>query len=455
MEPGQTVAHYEIVKRLGQGGMGVVYQARDTKLDRTVALKFLPPQLAVDPEANARFMREAKAASALDHANICTIYEIGETAEGALYIAMAFYEGHPLDALVKRGSLPVERVVDIATQLASALERAHDAGIVHRDLKPANVMVTNRGEVKLLDFGIAKLSTATGLTDTGTTLGTASYMSPEQVNAQPLDHRTDLWSFGVVLYEMLAGRTPFEGETAPAVMYSILDKDPAPLLALREDTPESLARVVDACLRKNPDERPRDARAVREALGGAGRVAATAAGGGERARGRSAAGPKTPASGRLARLGWPRMAIGALIVAVLLVVVWTGYRAVRSRTGGTASAADTRDVIAVLPFTVRGAPDLAYLAEGLVDLVSGKLDGAGPLRMIDPRAVVGRMGDREPETLDAGSGAQVAAALGAGRFITGQLVGLPGRGGQSLDGWGQTPLKGRGQDQPFQGVPTC
>jgi tRNA A-37 threonylcarbamoyl transferase component Bud32 len=302
MEPGQTVAHCEIVKRLGQGGMGVVYQARDTKLDRTVALKFLPPQLAVDPESNARFMREAKAASALDHANICTIYEIGETPEGALYIAMAFYEGHPLDALVKRGSLPVERVVDIATQLASALERAHDAGIVHRDLKPANVMVTGRGEVKLLDFGIAKLSTATGLTDTGTTPGTASYMSPEQVNAQPLDHRTDLWSFGVVLYEMLAGRTPFEGETAPAVMYSILDKDPAPLLAFRPDTPESLARVVDACLRKNPDERPRDARAVREALGDAGRVAATAAGGGELARARSAAGPKTSASRRLAAL---------------------------------------------------------------------------------------------------------------------------------------------------------
>jgi tetratricopeptide (TPR) repeat protein len=421
MEPGQTIAHYEIVRRLGQGGMGVVYQARDTKLDRTVALKFLPPQLAVAPEANARFIREAKAASALDHANICTIYEIGETDEGALYIAMAFYEGHALDAIVREGSLPLERVMAIATQLASALERAHDAGIVHRDLKPANVMVTNRGEVKLLDFGIAKLTTATGLTDTGSTLGTASYMSPEQVNAQPVDHRSDLWSFGVVLYEMLTGRTPFDGQTAPAVMYSILGKDPAPLLALRPDTPASIAGVVDACLRKDPAERPQTARAIREALAGTG--PAPAAIGGEVAR-RKAHGGRRP-------LRWPRVATGALIAALTLGLAWTGYRTIRDRLGagrgGAASTEARRDVIAVLPFTVRGAPDLAYLAEGMVDLVSGKLDGAGTLRAVDPRAVIGGMGGRRPETLDVSGGAQLAATLGAGRFITGQLVGLPGR----------------------------
>jgi len=419
MEPGQTIAHYEIVRRLGQGGMGVVYQARDTKLDRTVALKFLPPQLAVDPEANARFIREAKAASALDHANICTIYEIGETDEGALYIAMAFYEGRPLDVIVKQGSLPLDLIVDIATQLASALEGAHAAGIVHRDLKPANVMVTHRGEVKLLDFGIAKLTTATGLTDTGTTLGTASYMSPEQVNAQPLDHRSDLWSFGVVLYEMLAGKTPFDGETAPAVMYSVLGKDPAPLLALRPDTPAPVLGVVEACLQKDPEERPQTARSIREALGGTGSVPT--------AIGREVARQEAHAG----RRRWPRLASGALIAAVILGGGWSGYRAVRDRLvgsrGGVAATEARRDVIAVLPFTVRGAPDLAYLAEGMVDLVSGKLDGAGPLRAVDPRAVIGGMGGRKPETLDVNSGAQVAATLGAGRFITGQLVGLPGR----------------------------
>jgi len=409
LEPGQRIAHYEIVRRLGQGGMGVVYEARDTKLDRTVALKFLPPQLAVDPEAKARFTREAKAASALDHANICTIHEIGETDAGDLYIAMAHYEGTPLDALLKRGSLAVERVVDIATQLASALERAHDAGIVHRDLKPANVMVTDRGEVKLLDFGIAKLATGTGITETGTTLGTIAYMSPEQVTAEQLDHRADLWSFGVVLYEMLAGRTPFGGETAPAVMYSILDKEPAPLLALRPDTPEHLVHLVDACLRKSRDQRPEHARAIREALGGTGPTPTTS----------------RPARATGARARLRRLAIGGGVVVVLTAAVIFAMTRGGAGAGGANDLA--ADLVAVIPFTVRGSPELDYLGEGIVDLMSAKLDGAGTLTAVNPRLMIAAVNRNAVDVSDPASARRLAQQLHAGRFVTGDILEVGGR----------------------------
>ncbi len=226
---GTTISHYRIIEQLGQGGMGIVYKAEDTRLHRLVALKFLPPQMSGNEDAKQRFMQEARAASALDHANICSIFDIGEApVPGSdtkqLFIVMAFYDGQTLKYRLQDGALPVAECVDIGSQLASGLQRAHAAGIVHRDMKPANIMVTDHGEVKILDFGVAKLAGGLELTQTGSTLGTAAYMSPEQARNEAVDHRTDLWSLGIILYEMMTGRRPFEGDYDAAIAYAILNE---------------------------------------------------------------------------------------------------------------------------------------------------------------------------------------------------------------------------------------
>ena len=249
----RTVAHFEIVEKLGGGGMGIVYKARDAKLDRTVALKFLPPYLSNDDAAKERLIQEAKAASILNHANLCTIHDIQEH-EAQLFIVMEFVAGETLKDKIAQGPLPVEEALDYAVQMAEGLARAHEAGIIHRDVKPANVMVTERGTVKLLDFGLAKVMDVS-LTKTGTTLGTVSYMSPEQARGESVSTRTDLWSLGVVLYEMLAGQRPFRGDHEQAVIYAILHNDPAPLTTQRPDLPPALEQIVHKALAKNPEER--------------------------------------------------------------------------------------------------------------------------------------------------------------------------------------------------------
>ncbi|MEX2578502.1 MAG: protein kinase [Verrucomicrobiales bacterium] len=248
---GQTILRYEILDKLGQGGMGVVYKARDTRLDRFVALKFLPLHLGGDEEAKERFIQEAKAASALDHVNICTIHDIGETNEGRLFIAMTFYEGETLKKKLDRGALAVPEAIGYTLQIAEGLARAHEAGIIHRDVKPGNIMVTNRQQTKLLDFGLAKMANVK-LTKTGSTLGTVAYMSPEQAQGEAVDHRTDIWSLGVVFYEMLAGRRPFQGDYEQAVLYAILNRDPEPITALRAGLPFALERIIGRALEKNP-----------------------------------------------------------------------------------------------------------------------------------------------------------------------------------------------------------
>jgi eukaryotic-like serine/threonine-protein kinase len=259
---GQTISHYKILSKLGEGGMGVVYKAEDRKLHRFVALKFLPPELTRDQEAKERFVQEAQAASALDHPNICNIHEIDETEDGQMFICMAQYDGESLKSKIARGPLDLDEAVDIAAQVSQGLARAHERGIVHRDVKPANVMVTGEGVVKILDFGVAKLGGHTRLTKTGTTVGTAAYMSPEQARGEDVDHRADIWSLGVLLYEMVAGRLPFGGEHEQAVLYMILNQDPSPLAALRPDVPEGLQRVVDKTLEKDRANRYQDIRAV-------------------------------------------------------------------------------------------------------------------------------------------------------------------------------------------------
>ncbi len=207
---GSVVSHYKILEKLGEGGMGVVYKAEDTRLKRTVALKFLPPDLTRDPDAKERFIHEAQAASSLQHNNICVVYDIDETDDGQMFISMECLEGETLKKEIERGPLKIEEALDIAIQIARGHTKAHESGIVHRDIKPANILITSDGVAKIVDFGLAKLSGRTMLTKTGSTLGTAPYMSPEQASGGVVDHRTDIWSLGVVLYEMIAGRRPFD-----------------------------------------------------------------------------------------------------------------------------------------------------------------------------------------------------------------------------------------------------
>ncbi len=264
---GQTIAHFEILGKLGEGGMGVVYKAHDTKLDRFVALKFLPPGLLRDSDAKDRFIQEAKAASALDHPNICTIYEIGEAEAGQLFIAMAFYDGDTLRARIGKGGsspdgspadgqgLPLEEAVRIGIEIARGLQKAHEKGIVHRDIKPANIIITNDGTAKILDFGLAKLAGQGGVTRTGSTMGTPAYMSPEQARGEDVDQRTDVWSLGVTLYEALAGRPAFQGHYESAMIYLILHEDPESLRTLRADVPPGLESIIRKALQKDRNKR--------------------------------------------------------------------------------------------------------------------------------------------------------------------------------------------------------
>ena len=252
---GQTISHYKILEKLGEGGMGVVYTAKDTKLKRTVALKFLPPDLTRDEDAKERFIHEAQAASALDHSNICTIYEIAETDDGQSFIAMAHYDGETLKEKIARGPLQDEGAVNITIQVAQGLSRAHESDIVHRDTKPANIIVTDRGEVKILDFGLAKLAGQTKVTKTGTTVGTAAYMSPEQARGEAVDHRTDIWSVGVMLYEMLTGQLPFKGDYEQAILYSIINEEPKALRKINPAVSPELEHIVNRALKKKPESR--------------------------------------------------------------------------------------------------------------------------------------------------------------------------------------------------------
>lgn len=252
---GKTVGHYEIIEKIGEGGMGVVYRAEDTRLKRTIALKFLPQDLTRSAEARERFIHEAQAASALDHPNICTIYEIDETDEGQVYIVMGLYEGQTLREKISERPLKLEDAIDITSQIAQGLAKAHEQKIIHRDIKPANIFITNEGQVKVLDFGVAKLAGSTKLTLTGTTLGTVSYMAPEQAKGDEADHKADIWSLGVLMYEMLTGQQPFKGEHEQAIIYSILNEEPEPITSLRTGIPIDLEWIVQKALRKDPKQR--------------------------------------------------------------------------------------------------------------------------------------------------------------------------------------------------------
>jgi tetratricopeptide (TPR) repeat protein len=417
----RTLARYDMLERLGGGGMGVLYTARDTRLHRTVALKFLLPQLGADQSAKQRFMLEARAAAALDHPNVCTIHEIGETTDGQLFIAMPFYEGETLKSRISRGPLPIDEALAIALQIARGLAKAHQHGIVHRDVKPSNVMVTADGAVKILDFGIAKLADLT-LTGGGAFLGTVAYMSPEQTRGEAVDQRTDVWSLGAVLYEMLTGRKAFSGDDADRVRGAIVGANPEPITALRPDVPPALERVVTRALAKQHEARYGSMRELEHDLRALGASDSEPAAGAARAlpeRSRPGSASTPP---RRRRLGALLLALTAVALPLIFAANW-----VRGRGGDSAPALDAAKIV-VVPFRVTGVDSsLRYLGEGVVDLLAAKLTGESGPRAVDPhtaisawnRVTAGREGTAEDAR-------EVARSAGAGEALLGTIIGVPG-----------------------------
>ncbi len=401
LRDGDAVGPYRIEDRLGSGGMGVVYRAHDTRLDRRVALKFLPPHLSADDAANQRFTHEARAASALDHANICTVYDIGQAPDGQTFIAMAYYEGETLKAKIARGPLPLDEALGYAVQIAEGLERAHEAGIVHRDVKPANVMVTDRGRVKILDFGLAKVADLQ-LTRPGTTMGTAAYMSPEQTQGTAVDHRTDIWSLGVVLYEVLTGERPFQGDYAEAIIYGIRNDEPQPVRARRPEVPEALARVVERALSKQPEARYPHMDAMRAALQAG------------RSNGEGVL-PEAPAiSAPLSRRRVFTYGSLAILVVLLVLVGRTVFT----------SPARSIDSVAVLPLeNLSGDAKQDYVADGMTDAVIDNLGKIEALRVISRTSVMQYKANPKPLP-EIAQALDVDAVLEGSVQISGQQVGI-------------------------------
>lgn len=396
---GKTISHYNILEKLGEGGMGVVYKAEDTKLYRNVALKFLSPQALGTKEEKVRFLHEAQSAAALNHPNICTIYEIDES-EGASFIAMEYIEGKSLDAMIESGPLKLEEARKIALQIAEGLHEAHRRQIVHRDIKPANIMITESGRVKIMDFGLAKSPGRTQLTREGTTLGTVAYMSPEQGRGEAVDSRTDVWALGVIAYEMVTGQQPFKGDYEQSVIYSILNEDPEPLTALRTGVPLELERITQKAMAKDQKNRYQHADEFLVDM-------------------RSLMvdkGPSGPANGQVNR-GFGKRRLGLACAAVIIIAA----ALVLGRSYLFPKRKEIIDSIAVLPLeNLSNDPDQEFFADGMTEALIADLAKIGTLKVISRTSVMRYKDTRK-------SLPEIARELDVDAIIEGSVMQVGGR----------------------------
>ena len=381
--------------------MGVVYKAEDTKLDRPVALKFLAPHLVQDKEARQRFEREARAAATLDHPNICTVHQIDES-DGKTFIALAFLDGQTLSRKIDAGPLELSQAITIAAQLADGLSAAHEKGIVHRDIKPENVMLVkgSRDAAKIMDFGLAQLAGTSKVTREGTTLGTISYMSPEQVEGRTVDHRSDFWSLGAVLYEMVSGEKPFKGEFDQAVLYSILNEEPEPLMALRDGVPQGLQQVVSKCLAKDAAERYQTAEELQLELQSLSKSLDT--------EGPQAA-VKSLGSQSRQKQRW-LIPVAALAVASIAVTAWFW-----DRSPGSTSPTTRDPSVAIMPFVnASGDPEFEYFSDGMTDELINALGKVKGLKVVGRSSVFRFKGEQYDP-------AEVGERLGVGALLEGTV----------------------------------
>ena len=400
---GETIKHYEILELLGHGGMGEVYKAQDRKLERLVALKFLSRDLFSQQEARARFINEARTISSLDHPNIATVFEIDEI-DDAVFIAMAYYAGQTLRDMLNAGPIDLEKTVGYLAQTAEGLAAAHAAGVIHRDIKPGNIMVTEAGLVKILDFGLAKAKNAPELTQEQTVVGTAAYMSPEQLQGMALDFRTDLFSFGAVMYEIISGQRPFAGEYAASLTYTIVHENPCPMRSLRADVPERLESIVFKALAKQKEERYQSARAIAQDL--------------KAWQGRDHDSVGTTKTESRSGSRRPYVFAGGLVLAAILVVVY--MLLFRGSSGGREIRA-----VAVLPFELSSNDrDWAWLGEAVSDLVSSELQRMTDLQILSSqrRIQYSRSLKLGTNSLDKSQALTLAAETGMGAVVLGNII---------------------------------